>query len=157
MIIIGYQGIGKSTLGGKQDCIDLESGNFWVNGSRDDHWARVYCNIAEHVSNQGYTVFISSHEVVRNTIVKDIQEDRFHGRVCMIYPSEDLKPFWIAKLKKRYDLTKLEKDYKAYMNALYSFEDNIRELANCPLDRRVLTDMNYYLPDIVDSLQVERR
>ena len=29
MIVIGYQGIGKSTLKGY---IDLESGNFWYNG-----------------------------------------------------------------------------------------------------------------------------
>ena len=33
MIIIGYQGVGKSTLANKDDkFIDLESSSFWVKG-----------------------------------------------------------------------------------------------------------------------------
>lgn len=37
MIVIGYQGIGKSTLANKDlRFIDLESGNFWVDGKRAD-------------------------------------------------------------------------------------------------------------------------
>ena len=56
MIAIGYQGIGKSTLCNKGSgrYIDLESGNFWVDGKRDDNWASIYANIAEHLSKQGY-------------------------------------------------------------------------------------------------------
>ena len=51
MIIIGYQGIGKSTLAGKDNkFIDLESGNFWVNGERVENWYIPYCQIAEHLS-----------------------------------------------------------------------------------------------------------
>ena len=38
MIIIGYQGIGKSTLAGHNSVIDLESGNFWNDGKRIDDW-----------------------------------------------------------------------------------------------------------------------
>ena len=35
MIISGYQGIGKSTFCKTQNnCIDLESGCFWINGGR---------------------------------------------------------------------------------------------------------------------------
>jgi len=35
MIVIGYQGIGKSTLSKTNDkYIDLESGNFFVDGTR---------------------------------------------------------------------------------------------------------------------------
>lgn len=30
MVIVGYQGIEKTTVAGKDLCIDLESGNFWV-------------------------------------------------------------------------------------------------------------------------------
>ena len=66
MIVIGYQGIGKSTLANKDlRFIDLESGNFWVDGKRADDWYKPYCQIAEHLSRQGYIVFTSSHEVVR--------------------------------------------------------------------------------------------
>lgn len=56
MIFIGYQGIGKSTLAGYNRYIDLESGNFWINGKRDENWYIPYCNIAEHLSEQGYRV-----------------------------------------------------------------------------------------------------
>ena len=66
MIVIGYQGIGKSSLAGKNNCIDLESGNFWVDGKRSDDWYKIYCNIALHLHRQGFTVFTSSHQVVRD-------------------------------------------------------------------------------------------
>lgn len=44
MIIIGYQGIGKSSVA-KEDYkyIDLESSNFWVDGNRpNDYWPKAY-------------------------------------------------------------------------------------------------------------------
>ena len=38
MILVGYQGIGKSTLAKeKVDIIDLESGNFWIPKTEDDY------------------------------------------------------------------------------------------------------------------------
>lgn len=46
MIIIGYPGIGKSTLGGQNDVIDLDSSNFWNNGKRPDDWYVYYCKVA---------------------------------------------------------------------------------------------------------------
>ena len=70
MIYVGYQGIGKSSISGKNNCIDLESGNFWVDGKRIDDWYKIYVNIAEHLSNQGYKVFMSSHKVVREELNK---------------------------------------------------------------------------------------
>ena len=65
MIVIGYQGIGKSTIShaSKGNFIDLESGNFWVDGKRDPEWFKPYCQIALHLHKQGYVVFTSSHEV----------------------------------------------------------------------------------------------
>ena len=75
MIISGYQGIGKSSLAGKNNCIDLESGNFWVDGKRADDWYKPYCQIANHLSQQGYTVFVSSHEVVRKELEKSEDTD----------------------------------------------------------------------------------
>ena len=66
--MIGYQGIGKSSCAGKNDCIDLESGSFWVDGKRAEEWYIPYCQIAMHLANQGYTVFTSSHKVVRDQL-----------------------------------------------------------------------------------------
>ena len=82
MIIIGYQGIGKSTLANKNiNYIDLESSNFFIDGKRQENWFIIYCNIANHLSEQGKNVFVSSHEVVRESL-KYSKE-----KVVVVYPS----------------------------------------------------------------------
>ena len=140
MIVIGYQGIGKSTLAGRDNkFIDLESGNFWVDGKRADDWYKPYCQIAEHLSQQGYTVFTSSHEVVRKQL-ENSKED-----VVIVFPSLTLKDEWIDKLERRYAESGLEKDYKALMNAKDRYEENIKELNNDNLSTQVLTQMSYDL------------
>lgn len=153
MIIVGYQGIGKSTLVKNlyaPDCIDLESGNFWVNGKRDDEWYKPYCHIAIHLSQQGYVVFISSHEVVRNYL-KEISSEP----VVVVYPSIELKDEWIKKLEDRYTQTNLEKDYKALMNAKDRYTENIMDLMHSGLYTVAITDIKYSLRDIVESLLEE--
>ena len=46
MIIIGYPGIGKSTLAVQHlGYIDLESSNFKVDGIKIEGWQEIYCNI----------------------------------------------------------------------------------------------------------------
>lgn len=142
MIVIGYQGIGKSTLAGRDNkFIDLESGNFWVDGKRADDWYKPYCNIAEHLSKQGYIVFTSSHEVVRK------QLENSSEIIVLVYPSIELKDEWIDKLEERYAMSKLEKDYKALMNAVDRYEENIKELSECnhKYYEVVLTKMDYDL------------
>lgn len=147
MIIIGYQGIGKSTLANAENkCIDLESGNFWVDGQRARDWYKPYCQIANHLSEQGYTVFVSSHEVVRRELTYSKQS------VFVVYPSVELKHQWIEKLKNRYFTTKLDKDYKALMNAIEMYEENIHELSSSPFTSYEIEDANYNLKDIVMTL-----
>ena len=144
MIIIGYQGIGKSTLAGKNNYIDLESGNFWHNGVRPDNWYVFYCQIAEHLSQQGFNVFVSSHEVVRNRLRKYSKEELY-----IVHPSIELKEKWIDKLKKRFESSKLEKDYKAWMNAEDRYVENINELKNSGINCIEIIDMKYSLEDII--------
>lgn len=141
MIVIGYQGIGKSTLAGKNyKFIDLESGNFWVDGKRADDWYKPYCQIAEHLSQQGYIVFTSSHEVVRK------QLENSNEIVVVVYPSIELKNSWIDRLELRYQCSGLDKDYKALMNAKDRFEENIKELSESNIMYKIaLIDMKYDL------------
>ena len=128
MIVVGYQGIGKSTLAGRDHkFIDLESGNFWVDGKRADDWYKPYCRIAEHLSQPGYVVFVSSPEVVRKQLLATSEA------VVVAYPALELKSMWIDKLENRYSDTGLEKDYKALMNAKDRYEENIHELEPCDL------------------------
>ena len=155
MIIIGYQGIGKSTLAGNDNCIDLESGNFWFYDKetkqkcRHSNWYIPYCQIANHLSEQGFTVFVSSHEVVRRELEKSKE------RVVAVVPAVELRDVWLKKLEDRYSSTKLEKDYKALMNAVYRYEDNIYEIMDSVGEVYYIRSMDYCLKDIVKHLRGE--
>lgn len=142
MIIIGYQGIGKSLLArSAKNTIDLESGCFWNGNYRPDDWYVYYCNVALHLSEQGNTVFTSSHQVVRDYFASLPKTEL----IAVCYPSLELKDFWIEKLKDRYERTNLQKDYKAWMNAVDRYDDNIRELMASPFDKIELDNMFYSL------------
>ena len=153
MIIIGYQGIGKSTLAyNEMEYIDLESSNFFVNGKMADDWYIPYCNIAINLSNQGYKVFVSSHEVVRNELSSSTNVDKM-----IVCPAIELKDAWIEKLKTRYENTKLipqegEKNYKAYMNALDRYADNIKELmSEDGFEIRIIKNIDYMLYAVIEE------
>lgn len=134
MIYVGYQGIGKSTLSQQDMYIDLESGNFWIPKTesdytdpepelvRSDDWYKYYVNIAKHLSDQGKTVFISSHKAVRDELNKR------NINFCVICPSLELKDEWIAKLEERFCISHKDKDFKAWQNALTMYEENINDL-----------------------------
>lgn len=146
MIIIGYQGIGKSTLAKDSwEYIDLESGNFWINGERDEQWYKPYCNIANHLSAQGYTVFTSSHKEVREELKNSSEV------VKIAFPSLELKTDWLIRLTNRYNESMLEKDYKALMNASLHYEDNIKDLMNEPFDKIIINNIDYNLRELIEE------
>lgn len=124
MIIVGYQGIGKSSISNSDTrCIDLESGNFVVGGKRPDDWYKYYVNIAKHLSEQGYTVFVSSHKVVRDELRATNAED-----VAVCFPDINIKEQWIERLRDRYKRTGLDKDWRALLNAEQNYMSSIFEL-----------------------------
>jgi len=148
MILVGYQGVGKSTLAkDRLDCIDLESGCFWHDGKRPDDWYIYYCQIAEHLSAQGYMVFVSSHKVVRDYLKENSKE-----KLYVVYPALHLKDVWCTKLKERYESTNLEKDYKAWKNAEDRYIENIRELMASGIPHIELVAMSYDLGKILHCL-----
>lgn len=148
MIVVGYQGVGKSTLAKKWvNAIDLESSHFWVDGRRDPQWYIPYCSIADSLSKQGFVVCVSSHEVVR----KQLQaSEEVKVIVC---PSPHLQDEWIAKLQERWDETGLDKDWKALANALDRFADNVGELLNeSGFKKVVIMDMDYDLGNLLGTV-----
>lgn len=158
MIVIGYQGIGKSTLATKSlRYIDLESSSFWFDDPetkqrvRHGNWYEVYCNVAEDLSRQGYTVFVSSHQPVRERL------SRSDEYVITCVPSLDLKDKWIEKLRSRYENSGLEKDYKAYMNAADSFSENVTETMNSGFDVLEIRDMDYDLKTLLEAVSPEEK
>lgn len=152
LIIIGYQGIGKSSLAGWSKCVDLESSSFFIGDERVEDWYIPYCQIAMHLANQGYTVFVSSHKVVYEHL-RSMPLMENVARVVIFCPSRWMREDWIKRLQDRYDRTQLEKDYKALMNAKDRFEENIVEFVNCGLPVIQPAAMDYNLKNYVYMLQ----
>ena len=142
MIIIGYQGIGKSSLArSANNVIDLESGCFWNRNYRSSDWYVYYCNIALDLSAQGNVVFTSSHADVRYWLART----EHHEQIAVCYPSLELKDEWIEKLRIRYEQTKLPKDEKAWARASLCYEADIKDLMASPFDKIELDNMYYHL------------
>ena len=148
MIIIGYQGIGKSTLAGQDKCIDLESTNFYIYGTKPEGWHEAYCRIAADLSDQGYRVFTSSHAEVRRWLGENSNE-----WTCVCRPSLSLKDEWIKKLKDRFDADPSDKNRRALQNAVDRYEDNIREIdedaRKYDFDIIEIDSMDYSLKDLI--------
>lgn len=152
MIVIGYQGIGKSTLARKsKGFIDLESSSFYVNGKRPTDWHYYYNRIAENLSRQGYVVFVSSHMPVRDYF-KTSDE-----RAVIICPSKELKDEWIRRLQDRYHSNMTEKNLRALRNAVERFNENIDELINDGIPSILLRDMHYSLETVIRSAIIKNK
>ena len=147
MIIIGHQGIGKSSIAKHASgYIDLESGNFWVDGKRDDQWYIPYCNIAVHLSEQGYWVFTASHEVIRKQLRSSTEQK------LIVCPAPKLKDAWIRRLDERYKRTQLEKDHKAMMNAKHRYTENIQELLDEEgYEKLIIDSIPFDLKEVVEK------
>lgn len=151
MIIIGYQGIGKSSVIARyphKKRIDLESSNFWYNGKRHDDWYIYYCQIAMDLSSQGFTVFVSSHKEVRDFLLSQDKE-----AIYVIYPDLSIKKQWIERLERRYNDYPTDKNFKALMGAKERYEENIKDLMLMPVKRRIITTTKYDLDDIITPIE----
>jgi len=145
-VLIGYQGIGKSSIASKySDFVDFESGNFWVDGRRADDWYKPYAQCVLDLSSQGLNVFTASHKPYREYIYEINSKREKPEPIYIIHPSIELKDFWIGKLQDRYNRSGLDKDYRALMNAKDRYVDNIRELLDDPIPSVVIKDRNYDL------------
>ena len=145
MIIIGYPGIGKSTIcGADRGIIDLESSYFHPADAGD--WAVGYSRVAWDLHKQGFDVCTSSHPCV----IDELTLRKMPGDpIAIIYPAKVLKEQWIEKLKKRYEISLecadfrwiIEKNRRAYERALDHYDEDIFSLSMLPLRRGELCDM----------------
>jgi len=153
VIVIGYQGIGKSTFCQNSNSfryIDLESRNTKVRGIRYECWADVYANFALDLSSQGYTVFVSSHKQLQDILSKTETEEY----IISVFPAKELKQEWLDRLEKRWEDTRLDKDYVAWKDAVKNFDDEIDILmSNEKIKPYPITDMNYSLYKITNDAE----
>lgn len=152
MIVIGYQGIGKTTCASKRDgVIDLESSNFKVDGERDENWYIIYCRIAVSLARQGYIVLISSHECVRSELRKYNPDGKYS--VVIICPHYTLKDQWIQPLHDRYIQDRSGENYIAWRDAEDHFIDSVQSITQDVVFSIIFLDsMDYDLGGLIMSL-----
>lgn len=136
LIIIGYQGIGKSSIASVENgIIDLESSTFRTdNGGRHADWYVTYCEIAISLAEQGYIVCLSNHSEVRKELYYRhrynwSETKKSNYDICCIYPNESLTSEWIDILYNRWKETQSGKDLRALIDAESNMTTTIRKLA----------------------------
>lgn len=148
MIIIGYPGVGKTSLAGRYNqYIDLESSHFNdAFGEKPSGWFIPYCKVAEDLSKYGYRVFVSCHKEVQEYFSKS---DEY---VMVLYPAIELKEQWLDRVRRRFDNDTSTKNKKAIENVEKYWDIQINSLNNSPFEHKlVLKDMNYILDNEIDN------
>lgn len=119
MIVMGYPGIGKSTYAkvDKSYAIDLESSLFPDKAT--------YVDVALDLEAQGYIVFVSCHDEVRD-LLRDKADQAVQLAIC--YPSLHLKSQWDRRLSDRLEKDPSDKNMRAYQRFKDHFEEDMRNI-----------------------------
>ena len=148
LIICGYPGVGKSSISGWNNCIDLESSwfSFDTDGNRicpDEAWVGNYCMIARQLATQGYTVLVSTHKAVINTLreIKWIL-NRDGVRIVIFVPRSDMKKAWVERLVNRYLESDEDVDLRAFVGGIQYWDSKMLTIRH--------SDFPVYCPDSID-------
>ena len=151
-IIIGYPGVGKSTICSKDaehKFIDLESSNFH-DGKEPEKWYCFYAQVAEDLASQGYNVFVSSHYDVVMALKMNVSNPDIE--VIAVCPSLEIESDWLGKLQTRYLESGLEKDRRAYYRARWNYKEDIGGLLDCGFNVIQIEDINYDLYTLINEV-----
>lgn len=162
-VIMGYQGIGKSTVAKDiSTVIDLESSLMkYPDGTRPENWEKLYCNQAINLAKRKRIVFVSSHEVVQYELSEYCKNNELDIWIGAIAPWYSLKDEWIEKLNNRYEETGKSKDYRAWMNAKDGdFNKQIRILSSNPFFPTIFLynrtyDLDFILSKICSIMDID--
>ena len=159
VVVVGYPGVGKSTLAEKYlQFVDLESNSFKLADEHVDDWEVIYCQAAEHIATEGRIVFISSHKMVRDYLLSLPQYNDV--KIMAVVPSQELKFEWIEKLKERFEDSELSKDWYAYTRARdhYFYDVNCikEEFEAREYPVLEITSMEYDLKGLLDQFILEK-
>lgn len=148
LIICGYPGVGKSSIAGWNNCIDLESSWFSCDkdGNRvypDEEWVLKYCTLAINLASQGYTVLLSTHQAVINQL-RDWKWflDRERVKVVIFVPRSDMKKAWVERLVNRYLDSDKDVDLRAFIGGIQYWDSKMATIRH--------TDFPVYCPDSID-------
>lgn len=144
MIYVGYPGIGKTSIAGTDNFIDLESSNF-NNGSED--WIKEYIKVAKILSDQDYKVLVSSHKLVR----EELRNQKI-PYIC-VFPDLTLKDRWFDRLAVRYKQSGEEKDLRA-LARWHCFNNDIKDLFR-ETNIMVISHYPYDLKEFINGTKIE--
>ena len=174
IIICGYPGVGKSSIAGWNNCIDLESSLFShqpraINHKnpiddttyttipiRINNWVPQYCKVAIDLAYQGYTVLTSTHRAVIEYFLFEKYYPENVAGVVIFCPDHRYKKEWIERLTERYAKTMNSKDERALNRVIDHFDDDIHFLNNCGLPVYIPAAMDYDLKDYITMIQNTR-
>lgn len=156
MIIIGYPGIGKSSLStSATGYIDLDSSNFWRwedgNRVRDKNWYIAYCNIAVYLSKQGHKVFVCADEDVQKKLKEMSGSKDFKEEIIYCVPALELKDKWVEKLENRYNESHSIEDLAALNHVGTSYEKDLEYIMNSGLPVVKIRYMDYSLEKLLNN------
>lgn len=158
LIICGYPGIGKSHVGGWNNCIDLESGFFsYRNGmpQKTEYWVPQYCGLAVDLALQGYTVLVSTHKEVIQQLMMN-KEWALHGDTVIFCPDHRYKNEWVKRLEKRYNTDRSEKNKRSLERVKEHFRDDLSYMHDYGLPIYMPAAMDYDLKDYITMIQNTR-
>lgn len=154
LIICGYPGVGKTSIAGRQNCIDLESSLFSYDVDGDpldpNIWVSRYCAVAIDLAMQGYTVLTSTHARVIDGF--ENSDDQQKIPKVIFCPRLNMKEAWTQRLKDRYQRNPSEKNWRAYEHVLKHF-DKIVFLSGSTLPCFSPKDMDYDFDDCVYTIK----
>ena len=149
LIICGYPGVGKSSIAGWNNCIDLESSWFSQDsdGNRvypDEAWCIEYCKLAMELASQGFTVLVSTHKCVINQLreCKNVLKLKYKVSVVIFAPRPGMKKEWICRLLNRYLESENEKDLRAFVGGIEYWDSKLLAIIH--------SDFPVYSPDSID-------
>lgn len=155
MIIIGFPGIGKSSVASSTIChyVDLESSCYNLTNpdtgkiEKCKDWEKFYITVAYHLAKQGKYVFVSNHPAVIKEIITRRHMDSTLDKipVLFVYPSIKLRDKWIDRLQLRYNnsLTMNPEEAKKNEAALKGAEAHYDAWIE-DLDNRDVSDASHY-------------
>ena len=150
MIVCGYPGVGKSSIAGWNNCIDLESSNFsqWQTDNVDYDWMAHYIHVATELANQGFTVLLSTH-----VDVIDLLHELENIPVVIFCPKFEMKDEWNKRLQERYDKHPSDKNARAWRGAIQYWDVKINALMNSGFPVYQPDSMNYDLRDYIIKIR----
>lgn len=138
MVLLGYPGIGKTTLAKKGLIVDLDSSCFFG----ESNWVKKYCALIKEFNEGGTNVFASCHKKVREELTKSEID------YIVIIPSMALRDQWVGKLAKRYFASEEDADFRAWHRATIDFEADIEDLME--EDKKLVIEaMDYDLEEML--------